>query len=97
MRCASQLLTESFIVCDAVCHARTEVHTLAEDTKTPSGFGGITRGVIEAASAGGKKRAPVMRLEELHQVHPANQICIYITCTSQSKGHLHRGRLCLAV
>ena len=33
----------------------------------PRGFGGITRGVIQAASASGKRRAPVMRLEELHQ------------------------------
>ena len=41
-------------------------------TKTTSGFGGITRGVIEAASMGGKRRAPVMRLEELHQV-PSQQ------------------------
>ena len=39
-------------------------------TKAPSAFGGITRGVIEAASMGGKRRAPVMRLEELHQVCP---------------------------
>jgi len=36
--------------------------------KTTSGFGGITRGVIQAASISGKRRAPVMRLEELHQV-----------------------------
>jgi hypothetical protein len=77
---ATQLLTESFIVCDAACSARTEVHTLAEDIKTPSGFGGITRGVIKAASVGGK-RAPVMRLEELHQVRQANQICLYTTRT----------------
>ena len=34
---------------------------------TPRGFGGITQGVIQAASASGKRRAPVMRLEELHQ------------------------------
>ena len=33
----------------------------------PRGFGGITQGVIQAASASGKRRAPVMRLEELHQ------------------------------
>ncbi|CAL5218998.1 g753 [Coccomyxa viridis] len=37
--------------------------------KTTSGFGGITRGVIQAASMGGKRRAPVMRLEELHQMY----------------------------
>ena len=34
---------------------------------THRGFGGITQGVIQAASASGKRRAPVMRLEELHQ------------------------------
>ena len=38
--------------------------------KASSGFGRITRGVIEAAAMGGKRRAPVMRLEELHQVVP---------------------------
>lgn len=69
---------------------------LAEDTKTSSGFGGITRGVIKAASVGGK-RAPVMRLEELHQVRQANQICLYTTRTFKSKGHWHCSSLSLPV
>ena len=39
----------------------------ATDSHTLGGFGGITQGVIQAASASGKRRAPIMRLEELHQ------------------------------
>lgn len=35
---------------------------------TPAGFGGITRGVVQAAALSGKHKAPVFRLEELHRV-----------------------------
>ena len=62
--------------------ACAEVHTGL--SKTLSGFGGITRGVIQAASMGGKRRAPIMRLEELHQVRHRTlctpSLCISISC-----------------
>ncbi len=55
----------------AACLAEAHIGLM----KTTSGFGGITRGVIQAASMGGKRRAPVMRLEELHQVPSGEMRC----------------------